>query len=88
MKGSTSGRMDKDNLKLAGALVSPSYLQVGSQSLARRRKLIKALLSNRKLPKAGWDADTIELFIKASFLAFTLTVMNCLRLMRVEPLVP
>lgn len=63
--------MDSDNLKLAGGLVSPSYLQLGSQSLAKRRKLIKALLSNRKLPKAGWDVDTIELFIKASSTAVT-----------------
>eukprot|EP00884_Botryococcus_braunii_P013567 jgi/Botrbrau1/22210/Bobra.168_1s0041.1 len=56
--------MNSDNLKLASDLVSRSYVQQGSQALAKRQNLIKALLSNRKLPKTGWDDSTIEMFIR------------------------
>lgn len=33
--------------------------------LCRRRKTVKALLSQRALPEEGWDDATIELFLQA-----------------------
>ncbi len=57
--------MDQQNVTLASGLVSSNYIQQGADALCTRRKLIKTLLSQRSLPKHGWDEDTVELFIKA-----------------------
>ncbi|CAI5490144.1 unnamed protein product [Closterium sp. Naga37s-1] len=56
--------MDAANLKLAEGLVSPSYVRQGAQSLAQRHNMVKSLLSQRKLPRDGWDDDTIEMLLK------------------------
>lgn len=56
--------MDDSNWDLASGLVSRTYAQQGSQALARRRKQVKALLSQRRLPTEGWDDATIELFLQ------------------------
>ncbi|CAL8466820.1 g6356 [Coccomyxa elongata] len=56
--------MDQHNATLASGLVSSTYIQQGADALCTRRKLIKTLLSQRSLPKHGWDEDTVELFIK------------------------
>uniref|UniRef100_A0A061RFU1 Uncharacterized protein n=1 Tax=Tetraselmis sp. GSL018 TaxID=582737 RepID=A0A061RFU1_9CHLO len=42
--------MNSDNLLLAEGLVSKSYIQQGGQAIVRRQKLVKTLLSQRKLP--------------------------------------
>ncbi|PNH12953.1 O-phosphoseryl-tRNA(Sec) selenium transferase [Tetrabaena socialis] len=57
--------MNADNCSLAIGLVSKSYIRQGEQALARRQRLIKALLSSRKLPERGWDEATIEMLIRA-----------------------
>ncbi|KAK9831899.1 hypothetical protein WJX81_006837 [Elliptochloris bilobata] len=56
--------MNADNCALARGLVSPSYVAQGAEALAKRQKLVKAVLSQRRLPQAGWDDATIELFIQ------------------------
>ncbi|GLI64684.1 hypothetical protein VaNZ11_008038 [Volvox africanus] len=56
--------MNPDNCTLAAGLVSLSYVRQGEQALARRQRLIKALLSSRRLPERGWDEATIELLIR------------------------
>ncbi len=56
--------MDSGNLKLACDLVSSKYIQQGSQALSKRHRLVKTLLSQRRLPEVGWDDDTVELLIK------------------------
>ncbi|MEW5314094.1 MAG: hypothetical protein WDW38_005614 [Sanguina aurantia] len=56
--------MDDENCRLAAGLVSGSYINQGQQALVRRRKLIKALLSSRKMPELGWDDATIEMFVQ------------------------
>lgn len=56
--------MDADNLQLAASLVSPSYISQGGAALAARRRLIKGLLSNRRLPQEGWDEATIEMLLQ------------------------
>jgi len=56
--------MNEENCLLAQNLVSKAYISQGSDALARRNKLIKRLLSNRRLPPEGWDDATIEMFIQ------------------------
>ncbi len=58
--------MDEDNCALACGLVSASYINQGAQALAGRRRMIKALLSSRRLPERGWDEATIEMLLQAS----------------------
>ena len=57
--------MNAENCELAQAFVSKSYVEQGSQALAKRQKLIKALLSQRRLPPTGWDDATIQMFLQA-----------------------
>ena len=45
-------------------LVSKTYINQGSQAISRRHKLIKTLLSQRKLPEHGWDDATIEMLLQ------------------------
>ena len=56
--------MDADNCALAAGLVSQTYVAQGAQALARRRRLVKTLLSQRRLPDEGWDDATIELLLQ------------------------
>jgi O-phospho-L-seryl-tRNASec:L-selenocysteinyl-tRNA synthase len=56
--------MDSQNCDIASNLVSKTYIAQGSQALQRRRKLIKSLLSERRLPTEGWDDQMIELFLQ------------------------
>lgn len=56
--------MDVDNCNAACGLISRTYIQQGSQALARRRRLIKTLLSQRRLPQQGWDNATIEMLLQ------------------------
>lgn len=43
-----------------------SYHLQGEQALARRQRLVKALLSSRQLPATGWDEATIEMLVRVS----------------------
>jgi O-phospho-L-seryl-tRNASec:L-selenocysteinyl-tRNA synthase len=58
--------MDAANCSLACGLVSQSYINQGAAALSARRRLIKALLSNKKLPAEGWDEATIEMLLQVS----------------------
>lgn len=58
-----NGVMDEKNCSIACNIVSRSYIDLGSQAVARRTKLIKTLLSQQRLPLKGWDEATIELFL-------------------------
>ena len=58
--------MDAANCRLACGLVSQSYINQGAAALSARRRLIKALLSNKKLPAEGWDEATIEMLLQVS----------------------
>lgn len=59
--------MDADNISLAESFISKAYISQGSQQLSRHRKLIKTLLSQRKLPQDGWTDATIELLLSVRF---------------------
>ena len=58
--------MDTANCEQACSLVSKSYISQGQQALAKRHRLIKTLLSSRRLPEQGWDEPTIEMFVQVS----------------------
>jgi O-phospho-L-seryl-tRNASec:L-selenocysteinyl-tRNA synthase len=58
--------MDAANCSLASGLVSQSYVSQGAAALAARRRMVKALLSNRSLPAEGWDEATIEMLLQVS----------------------
>lgn len=58
--------MNKDVLALTTDLVPKSYIDQGESALNARRKLIKSLLSQRCLPKDGWDESSIEHFVQVT----------------------
>jgi len=64
--------MDKDNLDLAASLISKGYVNQGRQALRKRQKLVKTLLSERRLPKDGWDDPTIQTLIQVLYSSLTL----------------
>eukprot|EP01028_Stygiella_incarcerata_P001928 TRINITY_DN1360_c0_g2_i2.p1 TRINITY_DN1360_c0_g2~~TRINITY_DN1360_c0_g2_i2.p1 ORF type:complete len:566 (+),score=119.59 TRINITY_DN1360_c0_g2_i2:185-1699(+) len=55
--------MDDESLVLAEGLVKGSYVRQGGEGYKRRRKLVKSLLSQRRLPAEGWDEKQVELFL-------------------------
>jgi O-phospho-L-seryl-tRNASec:L-selenocysteinyl-tRNA synthase len=50
----------ESNQKLAAGLVDASYIRQGSQSLQQRAKLVKSLLSHRRIPQEPWSDANIE----------------------------
>lgn len=48
------------------------------QALAARRRRVKALLSQRRLPEQGWDEPTIEMLLQVGCCA--LRDLNCPRI--------
>jgi len=56
--------MNEQNLEIAKTFINKSYLRQGFESgIRKRQNLVQALLSNRRLPKVGWDDPTIEYFL-------------------------
>jgi O-phospho-L-seryl-tRNASec:L-selenocysteinyl-tRNA synthase len=55
--------MTPENVALASGLVSRAYIEQGAQALARRRRRITSLLSERRLPDGGWDEMSIEMLL-------------------------
>ena len=58
--------MDERNFELAEQLVNPSYIRLAQNSLNKRQKILKELLSHRQLPLEPLDDLTIR-FILDSF---------------------
>jgi len=61
-----SQEMDERNFELAEQLVNPSYIRLAQNSLNKRQKILKELLSQRQLPFEPLDDLTIR-FILDSF---------------------
>jgi O-phospho-L-seryl-tRNASec:L-selenocysteinyl-tRNA synthase len=55
--------MNNTNFDLIAGIVSKSYVVQAQQGRNQRENLIKALLSQRRLPQKGWDDQTIEFFL-------------------------
>eukprot|EP00605_Chrysophyceae_sp_TOSAG23-4_P001415 GSChrysophyteH1.ASY1.ANO1.1541.1 assembled CDS len=47
----------------ASLLVKPAYIRQGLQNLASRQQLLRTLMTHRKLPKHGWNDETIEFLL-------------------------
>jgi hypothetical protein len=60
--------MTPENVALASTLVSRGYIEQGAQALARRRRRITSLLSERRLPEAGWEEANISLLVREAAL--------------------
>ena len=52
--------MEASSFPLATGLVDKAYIDQGQTALKRRQALVKTLLSQRKLPTAGFDDASIE----------------------------
>ncbi|CAM9264137.1 unnamed protein product, partial [Choristocarpus tenellus] len=52
--------MNGKGLERARTLVKASYVNQAEQALNSRRKMVTSLLSNRRLPRCGWDDAEIE----------------------------
>ena len=52
--------MNEANLKLARGFVDAEYIKQGAQALQSQQNLLKVLMSQRRLPDAGWSEPTIE----------------------------
>lgn len=59
----TFGAMNATNFDLMSSIVNKSYVEQAQQGRNQRENLIKALLSQRRIPKKGWDDQTIEFFL-------------------------
>ncbi len=51
------------NLSLAAGLVPLTYVQQGEGSLSSRGKLLRVLLSQRSVPRIGWDDASVGLLL-------------------------
>ncbi len=58
--------MDPPNCELACGLVSRAYICQGAQALSARSRLVKALLSSRRMPERGWDEASIEQLVQVT----------------------
>ncbi|KAL3864200.1 hypothetical protein ACJMK2_005905 [Sinanodonta woodiana] len=56
--------MNSETLAFCEKLVSPSYVQMGSQAKRIHENKIRHLMQHRKLPDEGWDDFTIELLMQ------------------------
>ena len=56
--------MNAENLELARSFVDASYISQGGEELNRRACLVRALLTQRRLPDEGWPDAAIESFVR------------------------
>ncbi len=52
--------MDDRNFKLAEQLVNPTYIRLAQNSINKREKIVRELLSQRQLPNEPLDDLTIR----------------------------
>lgn len=52
--------MDDANVKYAGEIIKASYATLGFNSIQKRTKIMKQLLTQRQLPDEGLDQLTIN----------------------------
>ena len=55
--------MNEKNAALASAFVSSTYIQQGRDALRNREQLLTELLSQRRLPRDGWDDLSVRLLL-------------------------
>ena len=57
--------MDDRNFKLAEELVNPTYIRLAQNSLNRREKMVRELLSQRQIPEEPVDDLTIRYILNS-----------------------
>jgi O-phospho-L-seryl-tRNASec:L-selenocysteinyl-tRNA synthase len=62
--------MDDRNFKLAEQLVNPTYIRLAQNSINKREKMVRELLTQRQLPAEPYDELTIR------YLLDTLALMD------------
>ena len=55
--------MNSTNFDLAQGLVSARYMKQAADARRRREGLVTTLLSQRRMPREGWDDDTIQIVL-------------------------
>ena len=55
--------MNDANFSLAEGLVSSGYVRQAQQARRARENMVKTLLSQRRMPDAGWDDGTLRLLL-------------------------
>lgn len=60
--------MEGASYDLAASLVSKAYIRQAESAITKRRNRIKSLLSQRRLPEAGWDEASIEQLIQVKYI--------------------
>ena len=56
--------MNSTNFDLAQGLVSARYIKQAADARRRREGLLTTLLSQRRMPRDGWDDDTIQIVLR------------------------
>ncbi len=51
---------------LLSTLIPGTYARQGAEALVKRQKLVTSLLSERRIPKHGWDDASIENLLQVS----------------------
>ena len=49
---------------LVAGLIPANYARQGAEALSKRHRLVTSLLSERRLPRSGWDAASIEQLVQ------------------------
>lgn len=62
----TIGMDPKHGQGLLKTLIPGNYAQQGAAALNKRQNMVTSLLSERRLPKKGWDEATIETVVQVS----------------------
>lgn len=52
--------MNEKNFELAKSFIPSTYVLQGRDAIRRRENQVTELLSHRKIPKEGWDDQSIE----------------------------
>lgn len=52
--------MNEKNFELAKSFIPSTYVLQGRDAIRRRENQVTELLSHRKIPKEGWDGQSIE----------------------------
>ena len=56
--------MDNTCREVVRSFISPTYVDQGLEALHKRRKLVKTILSQRRLPEDGLDEASLEQFLQ------------------------
>ena len=56
--------MNAANLELSEGLISARYIKQAADARRRREGMLTTLLSQRRMPREGWDDDSIQMVLR------------------------